>query len=303
MKKIKGPVVPIPAPFNENDGSLDVKTLRSYVSFLVDNGIKNIMSTVGTSRFNLLNKEEIFLFNETIVEACKGKAFAIVANAPYGWQQDAIDYAKHAERINADAYLLIHPDRNYGDEKVYKFYKNVSESVDVDIMIHEMPLRNGIGGGQVQYSLSLLEKLFTIPNIIGLKEEALDPVHSTKIVKEFSSYKSIVGAGGGMSRYLRDYWLGAETFLSGIGNFIPKIELDFFDNMQNENFKAAHELVYNVEIPYFNLTVPMGWHLTLKEALEMKGLFKSSNERMPLERISKENRNILKQAMIKNGWL
>ena len=55
---IKGPVVPIPTPFTK-DEDVDYRSLRSYVKFLINNGIKNIMTTIGTSRFNLLSQDEI----------------------------------------------------------------------------------------------------------------------------------------------------------------------------------------------------------------------------------------------------
>jgi 4-hydroxy-tetrahydrodipicolinate synthase len=302
MKKIIGPVVPIPALFDENE-NLDLKSTENYVKFLVDSGIKNIMTTVGTSRFNLLSKEEIKQFNEVVVKSCGDKAISIIANPPYGPLKDAIEFAKHTENIGADVFLLFFPDRNYGDDLVVDFFKTVCNNISLDVIIHEMPLRNGVGGGQVQYSVELLDKLFEIENIIGMKEESLDINHSSVLIKKYAKDKTLIGAGGGMSRYLRDYWLGSDTYLAGIGNFQPEIELEFFDNMQNEKYKEAYSLVHDVELPYFQTVVPMGWHISLKEALELRGLVASSAERLPLKRISKENREILKKTMTENGWL
>lgn len=302
MKKIIGPVVPIPTPFND-DETVDYKSLEKYVNFLVDNGIKNIMTTVGTSRFNLLSQEEIKKVNEIVARTCGDKAVSIVANPSHGSQKDALEYAKHAKEIGADVFLLYFPDRHYGEDMVFDFFKSISNEVDIDILIHEMPLRNGLGGGQAHYSLNLLDRLFEIKNIIGLKEESLDANYSPKIVKRYAAEKAIIGAGGGMSRYLRDYWLGATTYLAGIGNFQPEIELEFFDLMQKEKFKDAYKIVHDIEMPYFDTVVPMGWHLSLKEALELKGLIETAKERKPLVKVSKENSEILKETMKNNGWI
>jgi dihydrodipicolinate synthase/N-acetylneuraminate lyase len=57
-KEVKGTVIPLPTPFTK-EGDVDYKTMHSYVEFLISNGIKNVMTTVGTSRFNLLSDEEV----------------------------------------------------------------------------------------------------------------------------------------------------------------------------------------------------------------------------------------------------
>ena len=53
-----GPVVPIP-PSYTSEGKLDLDETCRYVRFLYKNGIKVIMTTVGTSQFNLLTRKEI----------------------------------------------------------------------------------------------------------------------------------------------------------------------------------------------------------------------------------------------------
>lgn len=299
--KIVGPVVPLPVPFKENQ-NVDYDALASYVGFLRDKGIKTVMTTVGTSRFNLLSMEEVKKVNETVVQAAGDDVITIVANPSHGSLSDAVSFAKHAEEIGADVFLAYFPDRHYGEEGVFDFFKTISKSIEIDILIHEMPLRNGLGGGQVHYSTDLLSRLFEQKNIVGLKEESLDPAHSEKIVKMFSDSAVIIGAGGGMSRYLRDYWLGARTYLAGIANFYPELELEFYAAMQNEEYKKAYKIVHDIEKPFFEATVPMGWHICLKEALNICGLA-PSYERLPLKQINKEQAEQLKSVMKSFGWV
>jgi 4-hydroxy-tetrahydrodipicolinate synthase len=301
QNKVTGPVVPLPVPF-ESNGSVDYGALKEYVSFLRDRGIKTVMTTVGTSRFNLLNMDEIKKVNETVVAAAGDDVITIVANPSHGSLADALSYAKHAEEIGADLFLAYYPDRHYGDDSVYEFFAAISESINISMLIHEMPLRNGLGGGQVQYSLELLSRLFALDNIVGVKEESLDPSHSEKIVKKFSDTAVIIGAGGGMSRYLKDYWLGAKTYLAGIANFYPELELEFFEAMQSENYKKAYRIVHDIEKPFFEATVPMGWHICLKEALNHCGLLPSF-ERLPLKSLTKEQSEQLKTVMKSFGWV
>ncbi len=298
---VTGPVIPLPTPFN-SDFDVDYNALATYVRFLADNGIQTVMSTVGTSRFNLLTTEEMLQINKTVIEAAAGKAKTIVSTPMTGSTRQCIQFAQHAKENGADILLVYHPERHYGDDTLYEFIHAIASAVDIAIMLHEMPMRNGQGGGQVQYSIPLLQRLLDIPNVIGMKEESLDINYGNQVVKATSERALIVGAGGGMSRYLRDHWNGARAFLGGIGNFQPEIELDFFNKMISGDYGGAHEIVYNTELPYFGAVVPMGWHISLKEALHLKGLM-PPYERPPLRRILPEQREQLKTVMQNNGWL
>ena len=302
MTSITGPVIPLPTPFDK-DFNVDHASLASYVDFLVRNGIRTIMTTVGTSRFNLLTFEEIKKVNETVVKAAAGKVNTIVANPPMGGTLQAIEFARHAESIGADFFLAYYPERDYGEDNTYEFFRAINEASRVKVLIHEMPCRNGYGPGTVQYSLPLLDKLFELDHVVGLKEEALDAGYSNKIVSRFSSKAIIIGAGGGMSRYLqRDHELGSKAFLGGIGNFFPKLELDFYNAISNGDRQEAERIVNQVEIPYFNEVVPIGWHPSLKAALALKGLMQEY-ERPPMKEVKGEEKKTLKEIMKKNGWL
>jgi dihydrodipicolinate synthase/N-acetylneuraminate lyase len=301
FNKITGPVVPIPTPFKDNE-DVDYDVLALYVSFLCSKGIKTVMTTVGTSRFDLLSMNEVKKINETVVKAAKKDTITIVANPSHGSLKDALLFAKHAEDIGADIFLAHFPDRYYGEDVVFDFFATIANSIKIDILIHETPLKNGLGGGCQHYSTDLLARLFEIKNIIGVKEEALDLAYSEKIVKMFSDRVVIIGAGGGMSRYLRDYWLGSKAYLSGIANFYPELELEFYEAMQNKNYEKAYKIVHDIEKPFFEATVPMGWHRCLKEALNICGLA-PSYERLPMKQISKEHAQTLETVMQKFGWV
>ena len=295
MLDITTPVIPIPTPFLENE-KIDFDSLEKYIDFLKQSGIQAVMTTVGTSRYNLLTKDEIKEVNRVVAKTASNEMVSIVANPNYGSLKDTIEIAEDAEKNGADIFLAYFPDRHYGDDVTYDFFQAISEAISIDIIIHEMPLRNGLGGGQKQYGLELLQKLFSLKNIIGLKEESLDQGYSETILKTFLPDILIVGAGGGMGRYVRDYWLGAKTYLGGIGNFLPKVELTFIEAMQKKNYEKAYNLVYNIEKPYFATVVPMGWHISLKEALYIQGLMPPF-ERKPLQRIAKRDREILKESI------
>lgn len=302
INKIKGPVIPLPVPFTASY-EVDYGAMERYVSWLCENGITNVMSTVGTSRYNLLSWDEMKGVNEAVVKGAAGRAVTMVANPITGGLNTAIEFAQHAGQIGADILLLYFPERHYGEDNTYNFFEKVAASSEVPILIHEMPMRNGLGGGTVQYSIDLLNRLLEIPHIIGVKEEALDIEYSNKVGKAIVDRAVIIGAGGGMSRYLKhDHALGAKAYLGGIGNFYPPLELEFYEAITKGDRNRAEEIVNQIELPYFEQVVPMGWHPSLKAALGLKGLM-PSYERPPMKEVQGEELKTLAGILQDNGWL
>ena len=293
---IEGPVIPIPTPFNQ-DESVDLEGLGNYVKFLSENEMPAVMTTVGTSRYNLLSWQEMLDVNETLVKNAGPNTQTIVANPTTGGLKNTIEFGKHAEKIGADYFLVFFPERHYGEDNTFDYFKTLCDNLSIKILIHEMPMRNGLGGGAVQYSLELLERLFQLENIVGVKEEALDAEYSNKILEKFAEDVLIIGAGGGMSRYLnRDHQRGSMAFLGGIGGFIPKIELDFYKAITSGDNATATKIVEEIELKYFEKVVPFGWHPSLKIALSIKGLTQPY-ERSPMKQFPDSETELMKVAV------
>jgi 4-hydroxy-tetrahydrodipicolinate synthase len=298
--KLSGPVFPVLTPFTENGSEVDYAALERYVGFLVNSGAKAIMTTVGTSRFNLLSNDEIKAVNRTMVKASSKATINIVAGPLMGSLAANIEFAQHAEEVGADAYIAFFPERWYGDQAVFEFFQTLSESVSISIMIHEMPLRSGYGG-QLQYSLDLLERLVTLPGVVGIKEECMDGGYAYKLHRRLQGKCAIIGAGA-MRNFMRDFHAGAKANLVGVGSFFPRVEMAFQDALKAGNFEYAHKIVRQYEDPYFDVAVELGWHPQLKETLHILGLM-PPYERAPLPRLNENQRVRLKNCIEKLGWL
>ena len=296
MSLFDGPVFPIPTFFLK-DYSIDWDGLKRYCSFLVNNGVKNVMTTVGTSRFNLLSLDEINEVNKLVISELSGKAYVITSTAPFGHLETTIENVRVSDKFGANASLVVFPDRNYGDNYVSNFFKSIANKTEIDLFVHAEPIKNGLGGGNIKYSISLLNDLFKNSKIIGLKEESLDIGHSQVIYNEFAKKAILIGAGGSMSRFVRDSWFGAKTYLAGIGNFLPSLELDFYEAISQRDFDKAKKIVNNQEIPYFNTVVPCGWHPALKYSISCLNLDLTDFERCPMMNLSDEKKKIIDLAM------
>lgn len=298
--RLQGPVCPILTPFTEDGSQVDHDALAKYVSFIAGSGISAIMTTVGTSRFNLLSDAEIRAVNETVTRAADNKCLVILAGPMTGNTTTNLEFADHAASQGADAFIAFFPERYYGDEPLLKFYQTLSDSSDVGIMIHEMPMRSGYGGSQ-QYSIDLLKRLSAMPNVYGIKEECMDAGYAYLLHRALEDDLAIIGAGS-MRLYMRDYHAGARAYLVGVGSFFPRVAQSFYNAVTANDMGAAHSIVRTYEEPYFDLAVSLGWHVALKETLDILGLMPGW-ERDPLPRLTTEQRNSLHAKIEELGWL
>ena len=296
--KLEGPVFPLPTPFTES-GAVDLAALERYVDFLAGVGVPAIMSTIGTSRFNLLTNDEIKDVNATIAKAAKGRCVVILAGPLVGTTGVNVDFARHAEKVGADAYIAYFPERYYGEAAVLDFFKALTDAVSIGVMIHEMPMRSGYGGNQ-QYSLDRLDKLTDMPGLVGMKEECMDGGYAYLLHRRLSAKCGIIGAGS-KRLFMRDFHAGAKAYLVGLGNFFPQVAKDFYAAMRAGQNDRAHAIVRAYEDPYFDVAVSLGWHLALKETMHLLGLMPAF-ERAPLPRLNDAQQTKLRDCVDKLGW-
>lgn len=302
---IRGPVFPVPTPFTER-GAVDFDGLERYVDFLVRSGAPVIMLTVGTSRFNLLTREEIRSVNATVAKATGGyDAFTIVSGPgpTTGSTRENQEFARHAESIGADAIMLAYPERWYGRKPIVEFFSDVSDAADIPLMVHSVPLRDGFGGVEDRKYLDaqVLHEIAEVDGVIGVKEESGQRTIYESILADFKDQLVVIGAGGCMERFLGDSELGADTYLVGIGSFLPRLALEFFDAVEDNDRAKARRIVEGNEAPYFTEAVDMGWHRALKETLSQLDLM-TPYERDPLTRLPQDDRRRIAEIIDGCGW-
>jgi 4-hydroxy-tetrahydrodipicolinate synthase len=77
------------------------------------------MLTSGNGEYESLTYDEIKAVTKSIVEAVAGRGLVVAASGGW-WTAQAIDYAKYAESLGADAVQIQIPTRRGGDDTVVK---------------------------------------------------------------------------------------------------------------------------------------------------------------------------------------
>lgn len=283
------PVYPIPPSFNINE-DLEVESTKKYLKYLKEKGVKTVMTTAGTSQFNLLDNEEIRTLNNIVSEFNGNK---ILGLPPLS----TLHLKKEIELLNnqnlTDTYILIlFPERYYDDEQVITFFEEICNHSNYPVLVHGNILRRGFGG-DYEYSRPLLESLKKIDGFIGMKEESSTLMHS---IKNIPDGLEVIVAGGSMRRFWSLEPHGATTYLSGVGSFNPIHEERFYESYF-KNPSDAKKIMNEVETPLFNVFMSIGWHASMRNALKSMGYIK--NDRKPFYQITNEEEVKIKKLLNK----
>ncbi len=283
-QKIKGPAFSILTPFLP-DEEIDFASLEKNIEQIHRAGGKIFFVMGYNSRFSELSWEEIKTLNAFVAKKVKSldkNHVVIVADPLHCSTKVSIEFARHAESIGADIISLICREKFYSEEQIHKHFKMVSDASNIGILIHEMPFLNGYGGPPVNYSISLLDRIADIPNVIAIKEDAKNDDLSRDIVAAIKDRVGIIISGGGKRQWLQFADQGCQAWLNGIGVFEPRLAVKFWEYHQKGDLKKRDEIVNEIEVPFFEKGLKkFGWHLVIKAAMQHRGLL-NRKERMPL---------------------
>jgi dihydrodipicolinate synthase/N-acetylneuraminate lyase len=254
-------VIPIPPSYYE-DESINVDDTLKYLNFLYSKGIQTVMTTAGTSQFNLLTVDEIHLLNRTI---CNGYGQNKIIGVPPLSLRETKKFIKVANDYidSKTKYLIMYPERHYDNNTIKEFFFQLKQNTDADFYIHTMGLRSGTGG-YWEYESGLIKDLFEGGLIVGIKEEYSNIQQAFGFVNELPEEMDIIVAGGSMRRHNFLKIAGANSFLGGVGNLFPEIELDYCNNGKEYSLVLEKKL--------FDIFMKFGWHRALRIGISYLGL-------------------------------
>lgn len=291
MKKFNSPIYPIPPSFDQ-DEALDLESTKKYLHFLATSGAKVVMTTAGTSQFNLMSLEEVRELNNLVYSQFQGQI--ILGLPPMSTKQliNEIELLNDMlyEHIDSEdtSLLILFPERYYDDDQIVEYFDKICSVSRFPILVHGNILRKGTGGSY-EYSKPLLERLSKIDGFIGMKEEAGNMMHATN---NLCTDLEVIVAGGSMKRFWALEPHGATTYLVGVGSFYPQWAEKFYNSYFKNDMQQCKKIIKTTETPLFEVFMKTGWHLSMRTALKHFGFIK--NDRSPFKQPTKiENEKIV----------
>jgi 4-hydroxy-tetrahydrodipicolinate synthase len=163
----KGVVTALVTPFR--DGEVDEDAFVRLVERQVAAGVDGVGPVGTTGETATLSHDEHRRVVELCVATVAGRA-AVVAGCGSNCTAEAIELARHAKRVGADAALVVSPYYNRpSQEGVYAHYAALNEAVQIPILVYNVPGRTAS-----DVSNETVARLAKLPNIVGVKDATGD---------------------------------------------------------------------------------------------------------------------------------
>ena len=280
---ITKPVYPIPPSFIHDE--LDLDSTIKYLSYLDSKGSTRVLTTAGTSQFNLLDLDEVYKLNKCLVDNFpKEKILGLPALS----LKHLLNEIEKLNRLEAKdtSILILFSERYYNDDQLIKFFETVCYTSNYPVYLHGNSLRKGFGG-TFEYSNAILRSLSKLDNFVGMKEEYSSLDLAIKNIQDLNL--DIIVAGGSMRRFWTLLPFGATSFLTGIGSFNPTHAELFYQNCKDGNFEKCIQIIQEYETPAFNTFMSIGWHASMRQALKYQGFI--CNNREPFVSLNEDQKN------------
>ena len=293
-KYLKGTIVPLTTPIKEDD-SIDFDGLARLTEFYIENGIKTLLAAGTTGYCYTFSEEEHKKVVETVVNVSKGRA-CIMAGVSHSGTLLANRLADACEEVGADILLMTPPYYHQSStyEGCFHHYTDVARNRSKGLVVYSIA-----GGG---LDVDFFKRCADIDTIVGVKEATGDYNHARDLLIELGDRLTIV-SGGSMRYYLWHWLWGAPGYVASIGNFVPKIERDFYNYLEKGDIQAARKIVTNYEQPFFRvMTAVYSWHECVHAALKIFGL-PAHKLRLPLVEPSPEYEEKMRREFNRIGLL
>lgn len=294
MRNLGRVLVPICTPF-KSDGSVDYERAGELAQRTIDLGYGDSIIVSGTTgEFSaLLTEERIELFK--VVKDAVGDNTPVIAGTGHSCLEEAIRLTRAAQRIGVDVAMVVGPYYSRPtQEGIYEYYKAIAKSVDLPIMLYNIPLFTG-----VNIEPPTLRRLAEIENIIGIKEEAgINPIQTTEYI--LNTRPDFLVYDGDDTMILPIMIQGGVGVVSGgaqvIGDRIKKM-IDLFLGNRREEATRLHQEIFPLFRAFGQRVNPVP---LIKAALEIVG-FEVGPPRIPLLPATDKEREVIQKALVGMG--
>ena len=177
MESLRGSIVAIATPMH-SDGEVDETALSRFVEFQISQGTNGIIAAGTTGECSTLTAEEHLRVIEVIVDATQGRV-PVIAGTGSNSTAEAIEMTRAAERLGANASLLIAPYYNRpSQEGLYQHYRAIAEAVPLPHVLYNAPIRTAC-----DISNATVFRLAEIENIVGIKDATGDVARGEELVE------------------------------------------------------------------------------------------------------------------------
>ena len=294
MSVFEGAAVAITTPFKA-DGSIDFDSFGRHIEMQIEGGTDAIVVCGTTGEASTLTHEEHL---DTIAYCVKKVAgrIPVIAGTGSNCTQTAVYLSTEAEKLGADALLVVSPYYNKATQKGLKeHFTIIAESVKIPVILYNIPGRTGV----TIAPQTVVDLCTQVPNIVGVKDAT---GNLGLIMTLFGLAKGQVDVySGNDDQVLPLLALGGKGVISVLSNIAPRQVHDmcqnFFDGNVEESRRIQLESLELIDALFCEVNP-----IPVKMAMELLGIY-DSNLRRPLTKMEAANAARLSEAMKNYGLI
>jgi 4-hydroxy-tetrahydrodipicolinate synthase len=211
---ITGSMVALVTPMKLG-GEVDWANLHKLVDFHIDQGTDAIVAVGTTGESATLDVNEHMAVIKAVVDQVAGR-IPVIAGTGANCTKEAIEWTNEAKRLKVDACLLVVPYYNKPpQEGLYQHFKAIAQAVAIPQILYNVP-----GRTVCDMQNETVERLSTVPNIVGIKDATGDLVRGKDLLARCGDRIAVYS---GDDATAMDYILmGAKGDISVTANVAPK---------------------------------------------------------------------------------
>ena len=283
----QGSIVAIVTPFKK--GKVDEKALADLIEWHIAQGTNGIVPCGTTGESATLDYKEHYRVVEITVKTVN-KRVPVIAGTGANSTDETIMITKQAKKSGASGALLVSPYYNKPtQEGLYRHYKAVAESVDIPIVLYNVPGRTA-----VNILPSTVARLAEIENIVAIKEATGDMKQVSEVIRLCGNRITVIS--GDDFTTLPLLALGGKGVISVSANVAPKdvsMMCSLWLKGQHDRARAVHYKLEPLNTAMFIETNP----IPVKTALAMMGKI-HEEFRLPLCEMYPANKDKLRKVLV-----
>lgn len=295
-------LIPLITPYKENE-EINYNSYEKLINYLIDNDMGDSLIVTGTTgEASLCTFDERVKLFETAVKTAAGRK-PVIAGTGCASTKETIALTNKAYELGIRTALVVCPFYNKPtQEGLYLHFKTLAENTKMNIMLYNIPIFVG-----VNLEAETVRRLASIPNIIGIKDEA--GINPTQVTDFFLATRDIdpdfAIYNGDDVMLLPTIVQGAMGLVSGGAHIFGHEIREIFDSFaagNNEHAKEVFEKLYR----FCKSTGQNGRILPnsiLRPAIEAVTGIKLGPARLPLAPATEEEMKVALQVLKEVGKL
>ncbi|WP_206952421.1 4-hydroxy-tetrahydrodipicolinate synthase [Trinickia acidisoli] len=181
-----GIMTSVPTPF-DSEGRFSASELRKLIERLIKAEADAIVPVGGTGEYISLTFRERLDVVESTLEAVGGRCPVIPGVISAGFN-DAVENARAYVAAGAKAIMVVTPYYyRPTQEGVLDYYKRLSDKIDADIILYEIPYRTG-----VSLHFDTVNRLAEMTRVVGIKACNPDLAQQMRVAEHSASKMAIL---------------------------------------------------------------------------------------------------------------